>query len=247
MSKKFDRRLILSSILTLLAVPLVIAFGMTVLQDRGYYFISAAILIFAMLPFFLLFDHRKPKAREIVLICSLTAIAVVGRVAFFMLPEFKPAAAVVIISALCLGPESGFLIGAMTGFVSNFFFGQGPWTPWQMFSFGLVGFLAGFLYQKKILKPNKAAVCAYGGLSVFLIYGGLMNFESALTASSVINWKVLTATYLSGIPFDLIHAGSTVLFLFFIERPMVEKISRIKVKYGLIDESRYLKGNLEGS
>ena len=247
MSKKFDRRLILSSILTLLAVPLVIAFGMTVLQDRGYYFISAAILIFAMLPFFLLFDHRKPKAREIVLICSLTAIAVVGRVAFFMLPEFKPAAAVVIISALCLGPESGFLIGAMTGFVSDFFFGQGPWTPWQMFSFGLVGFLAGFLYQKKILKPNKAAVCAYGGLSVFLIYGGLMNFESALTASSVINWKVLTATYLSGIPFDLIHAGSTVLFLFFIERPMVEKISRIKVKYGLIDESRYLKGNLEGS
>lgn len=241
MPGKSNRRLIFSSILVLIVIPLTIVFGITVLHDRKYYFISALILIYMMLPFSMVFGGRKPKAREIVLICSLAAIAVIGRCAFCMLPEFKPVAAIVIISAVCLGPESGFLVGALAGFVSNFFFGQGPWTPWQMFSFGIVGFLAGLLYEKKILKPGKAAICIYGGLSVFLIYGGLMNFYSVITMSSVINKKILIATYLSGIPFDLIHAGSTVLFLFFIEKPMAEKITRIKVKYGLIDENELLK------
>jgi uncharacterized membrane protein len=238
---KFNRRLIFSAVMILAVIPLTIAFGVTVLRNRQYYLISVAILADTMLPFFCIFGGRKPKAREIVLICSLAAIAVVGRMAFFMLPEFKPSAAIVIISAVCLGPESGFLVGALTGFASNFFFGQGPWTPWQMFSFGLVGFLAGLLYRKK--KPDKFSVCLYGGLSVFLIYGGLMNFYSVLMSSSVINKQALAAIYLSGIPFDLVHAGSTVLFLFLIEKPMTEKIMRIKVKYGLINEKELLSEN----
>jgi energy-coupling factor transport system substrate-specific component len=241
MPEPSDRRLILSSLLILAVIPFTIAFGVTVLRDRSYYLISAAILIDTMLPFFLVFDHRKPKAREIVLVCSMAAIAVVGRMAFFMLPEFKPVAAIVIVSAVSLGPESGFLVGALAAFVSNFFFGQGPWTPWQMFSFGIIGFLAGILSRKKLFKQSKAVICIYGGLSTFLIYGGLMNFDSVLMASSVINRQILIATYLSGIPFDLVHAGSTVLFLFFIEKPMIEKVTRVRVKYGLLDEAEQLE------
>ena len=94
------------------------------------------------------------------------------------------------------------------------------------------------------MKLNKAAICIFGGLSTFLIYGGLMNFDSVLMFSSSFNRDILIATYLSGIPFDLVHAASTVLFLFFIEKPMIEKISRIKVKYGLIDENELLEGKL---
>lgn len=243
MQRKSGRRLILSWILILVGIPLTIAFGMTVLRGRGLYFICAAVLIETMLPFFLVFAGRRPKAREIVLICSLAAVAVIGRCAFFMLPQFKPVSAIVIISGICLGPESGFLVGALAGFVSNFFFGQGPWTPWQMFSFGVIGFLAGILFGKKPRKPAKAAVCAYGGLSTFLIYGGLMNFYSVLTLSTAVNWESAAAVYLSGIPFDLVHAGSTVLFLFLIEKPMSEKIKRIRIKYGLIDESERLAEN----
>lgn len=242
MQRKFDRRMILSFLLILVAIPLAIAFGMTVLHDRSYYFISVVILIDTMLPFFLVFDRRKPRAREIVLICSLAAIAVIGRCAFFMLPEFKPVSAVVILSGICLGPESGFLVGALAGFVSNFFFGQGPWTPWQMFGFGILGFLAGLLFRKGALKPTKTAVCIFGGLSTFLVYGGLMNFYSVLMFDTAITKESVIAVYLSGIPFDLIHAGSTVLFLFLIEKPMVGKISRIKTKYGLYDESELLEG-----
>ncbi len=240
MQRTSGRRLILSCVLLLAVVPLTIAFGMTFLRDRGYWFISAAILLEATLPFFLVFARRRPKAREIVLICSLAAIAVIGRGAFFMLPQFKPVSAVVIVSAVGLGPESGFLVGALAGFVSNFFFGQGPWTPWQMFSFGVIGFLAGLLFCGKARKPPKTAVCVYGGLSTFLIYGGLMNLYSVLTLSTAVTKESVAAVYLSGVPFDLIHAGSTVLFLFLIEKPMVEKITRMRVKYGLIDESERL-------
>ncbi len=258
---KFDIRMILSFVLILVAIPLTIAFGVVYLNDRKYYFISIVILIYTMLPFILVFENKKPKVREIILICSLSAIAVIGRTAFFMLPQFKPVVAIAIISALCLGPESGFLVGALSGFVSNFFFGQGPWTPWQMFSFGIIGFFAGVLYKKGVdihvqrfinffhirwIKKfrfctddflQKVSICLFGGLSTFFIYGGIMNFASVLMFSSKLNTNILIAAYLSGIPFDLVHAASTVIFLFFIEKPMIEKISRIKIKYGLIDES----------
>ena len=153
-----------------------------------------------------------------------------------MIPEFKPVAAIVIVSAICLGPESGFLVGALAGFVSNFFFGQGPWTPWQMFSYGIVGFLAGLLYRKKILRPNKASICIFGALATFVVYGGLMNLYSVLTLTTAVTKESVVATYLAGIPFDLVHAGSTALFLFLIGKPMVKKINRIRVKYGLINE-----------
>lgn len=236
MSKKPDRRLIFSVVLIFLAIPLTIAFGMSVLHDRRYYFVSVAILIYTMLPFLLSFEHRRPKAREVILICSLSAISVIGRAAFFMIPEFKPVAAIVIIAGICLGPESGFLVGALSGFVSNFFFGQGAWTPWQMFSFGIIGFLAGFLHQRGILNENRAVLCVFGGLSTFVIYGGLMNLSSALTVSPGFGQDVFWATFLAGIPFDLVHAASTVIFLFFIAKPMTEKLIRIRVKYGLMED-----------
>ena len=92
-----------------------------------------------MLPFFLVFENRRPQAREVVVIAVMAALAVAGRAAFFMLPQFKPTAAIVIIAGVGLGAEAGFLTGALAGFVSNFFFGQGPWTPWQMFAFGIPG------------------------------------------------------------------------------------------------------------
>ena len=141
------------------------------------------------------------------------------------------------ITAIVFGPETGFLTGALTAFVSNFIFGQGPWTPWQMFSFGMIGFLAGILYQKGILKARKLDLCIYGFLSVFLIYGGIMNPASVLMSYGYITKSSLIAYYISGAPVDLVHAASTVIFLWLLSRPLLEKLERIKVKYGLIQES----------
>lgn len=232
---KIGKRTKISAMLILIAIPLTILFGVFFLNDRKYYFISILILIYTMIPFFMIFEDRKPQGRELIVIAVLSAIAVAGRGAFYMLPQFKPVVAIVIIAGVCFGAESGFLVGAMSGFVSNFFFGQGPWTPWQMFCFGIIGFIAGILFKKGRLKKNKLQLCIYGGLSTFFIYGGIINIGSLLMFTSHFSFKALMATYASGIPFDLVHAAATVFFLFIISNPMIEKLDRIKIKYGFIE------------
>lgn len=230
-----SRRTLLAAVLILFFIPGTILFGVFFLNDRKYYFISLLIIIYTILPFVMVFENRKPQARELIVIAVLAAIAVAGRAAFFMLPQFKPVVAVVIIAGVCFGAESGFLVGAITGFVSNFFFGQGPWTPWQMFCFGIIGFLAGIIYKKGILNKTKLSLCIFGGLSTFLIYGGIINIGSLLMFTSQFSWKALLATYISGFWFDIVHAIATVFFLYIISQPMIEKLERIKIKYGLIE------------
>ena len=227
-------RTLVAAVLIVAVIPLVIAAGILFLNDRSYYLVSMTILTCTMLPFVLVFEDRKPQARELVVIAVLVAIAVAGRSAFFWLPQFKPVVAIVIIAGVCLGGEAGFLVGAMTGFVSNFFFGQGPWTPWQMFSFGIIGFLAGILYQKGCLKKKPVSLMIFGAITTVCIYGGLMNLSYLLMYGSAITYKTTLAVYASGLPFDLVHAFSTVVFLAFIAKPMMEKLDRIKMKYGLI-------------
>lgn len=230
-----------AAVIGILLIPAIIAFGVIVLEDRSYYFVSLLILAVTMLPFLLVFEHRKPMARELVLLATLSALAVAGRAAFFMLPQFKPVVAIVILTAVTLGPEAGFLVGAVSGFVSNFFFGQGPWTPWQMFSFGIVGFLAGILAFRGILPKKRWALCLYGGIATVVIYGGIMNFSSAILFGGKLTVKSLLAIYASGVPFDLIHGASTVIFLFFLANPMMEKIGRVQKKYGLLEEQHLNK------
>lgn len=234
---KLSKRTIVSAILILLVIPITILCGVFLLDDRKYYFISMAIIIYTMVPFFMVFENRRPQARELIIIAVLSAIAVAGRAAFFMLPQFKPVVAIVIISGVCFGAEAGFLVGAVSGFVSNFFFAQGPWTPWQMFCFGIIGFLAGVLFKKGKLKKNKLQLCIYGGLSTLFIYGGLINICALwmFPSKASLSFEALLAAYISGLPFDLVHAISTVFFLFIISQPMIEKLDRIKIKYGLIE------------
>jgi len=230
-----SRRTLISAVVILLLIPVTILFGVFFLNDRKYYFISLLIVLYTMIPFFMVFENRKPQARELIVISVLSAIGVAGRSAFFMVPQFKPVVAIVIISGVCFGPESGFLVGAVTGFVSNFFFGQGPWTPWQMFCFGIIGFLAGVLFQKNIIKKTKLSLCVYGGLSTFFIYGGIIDIGSLLMFTSNFSLKALLATYISGFWFNMVHAIATVFFLYLISQPMIEKLDRIKIKYGMIE------------
>lgn len=217
-----------------IGLPLVIFFGMFFLNDRSNLFIGLCIIGLASLPFLMVFEDRKPQARELILIAVLSAIAVVGRMAFFMLPQFKPMAAVIIIAGIGLGAEAGFLTGVVSGFVSNFFFGQGPWTPWQMFALGIIGFLAGLLfYQKKIAFP-KVFQCLYGGVATFVIYGFLMDTASVLNVMQGWSKEAFLASYISGIPFNFVHAFSTVLFLAILAEPMERKLNRVKQKYGIL-------------
>ena len=233
--RKLTKRTITAALLILLAIPLTIYIGIFYLGDRKYYFISLLIILETMIPFCMVFESRRPKARELVIISVLCAIAVAGRTAFFMLPQFKPLVALVIIAGVCFGGETGFLVGAVTGFISNFFFGQGPWTPWQMFAFGIIGFIAGILFRKGFLRKTKASLCIFGAFVTFVIYGGIMNPSTVIMSQDKLNFAMIKAAYISGAPFDLVHAASTAFFLWFISEPMIDKLERIKVKYGLIE------------
>ena len=233
--RKLSKRTLAAAFLILLLIPLTLYAGVSFFGDRKYYFISLLIILETMIPFAMVFESRKPKARELVVISVLCGIAVAGRAAFFMLPQFKPVSAIVIIAGVCFGGETGFLVGAVGGFVSNFFFGQGPWTPWQMFAFGIIGFLGGILFKKGFLRKTKASLSVFGFLATLVIYGGIMNPASVIMAQSKITPQMIYASYIAGLPLDLIHALSTAFFLWFIAEPMTDKLERIKIKYGLIE------------
>lgn len=233
--RRLSPRTVAAAVMILLLIPLTLYVGTFYLGNRKYYFISLLIVLETMLPFFLVFERRKPQAREIVVIATLCAIAVAGRAAFFFVPQFKPVAAIVIIAAVAFGGESGFLVGAVSMLASNVFFGQGPYTPFQMFAMGIIGFLAGVLFRKGILRRNRAALCTFGGLSVFFIYGFIMNTYTVFQTQAHITWGMIITACTVGVPMDLIHAISTVFFLWVAGPALLEKLDRIKTKYGMIE------------
>ncbi len=200
------RRRIVSIVLLLVFVPAVIAVGMLEFNDRYYYITASLIIICSFIPFLMLFEKRRPRARELVVIAVMTALGVAGRAAFYMLPQFKPIAATVIITGVSLGCEAGFITGALTAFVSNMFFGQGPWTPWQMFALGLLGFISGLVFRKDIrTKTQRALLCLLRCIiNLFFIYGGIMDSAYVLMAGSEPTLAALLAAYASGLPFNLI-------------------------------------------
>ena len=233
--RKLSRRTRLAAVLILLCIPATLYLGFFYLGNTAYYPIAFAVLLECMVPFFLVFEGRKPQARELVLVASLCALGVAGRAAFFMLPQFKPVLALTIISGVALGGETGFLVGAMTMLASNVLFSQGPWTPFQMFAMGIIGFLAGVLFRRGWLRRSRAALCVFGAISAVLIYGGIMNPVSALLYARTLEWKVIAAYYVTGFPMDCVHAAATVFFLLVLAEPMLEKLDRIKIKYGLVE------------
>lgn len=231
--EEISKRTLISSIFVLLIVPLTIFMGVFVFDDRRYYFISILIILEILIPYFVSFSKKKPQARELVIISVLCALAVCSRAIMAMIPQVKPVLAIIIVAGICFGGETGFLVGAITAFVSNFYFGQGAWTPWQMLAMGMVGFVAGIVF-KKGFKKNRVTLAIYGFLSTIIIYGGILNPASVLLMMpETVTLDAIIASCVMGLPYDLIFAVSTALFLWLLAEDMIFRIERIKTKYGL--------------
>ncbi len=228
-----SHRALLSCVLSCLLPILTLLLGLRFLGDRNYYLLSLLIVCEAMLPFFLLFERRRPAARELVVLAALCALGVAGRIVFFMFPQCKPALALVVLTGAALGGEAGFLIGAMTMLVSNLYFSQGPWTPWQMLAMGLCGFLAGLLFRTLRLPRTRWTLCIFGALSALTVYGPLLNASTALLATGTLSWAGFLAYCASGFSMDAVHAAATFAFLWLFSVPMLEKLERVRRKYGL--------------
>ena len=207
--------------------------GFYVFENKQYVAVCLLLIIYAMIPFFAGFERRKPKAREIVILAVLIAVATAGRAAFFMVPNFKPILAIVIITGVALGKESGFLVGAMSAFVSNFLFGQGPWTPWQMIAMAVVGYLAGLIFHRYSGRINRFALIAFGAIAAFVIYGLIVDLWTILVMTPEPTLETAVMVYSAALYFNLIHAAATVVFLLLLGKPMIEKLERVKVKYGM--------------
>lgn len=232
-ARKLGAKTVLAFLAVLILVPMTIFLGWK--ADRNYYVVSLLIIIYAVIPFFALFEHRRPQARELVLIAVMSGIAVVSRVIFIWLPNFKPVYAVIMITGISLGPEAGFMTGAITALVSNFVFGQGPWTPWQMAAMGLAGFLAGLFYQKGWLSMARVPLCVFGGVVNLCIIGPLLDTCTLFVMSTRITRESAAAIYLSGLPVNALQSVATVLTLALVAQPLFEKLDRVKKKYGILE------------
>ena len=218
----------------LLVVPATLILGSR-MPGRWYYFTSTLIIIELLIPFFLKFEGRKPQARELVVIAVMCALAVAARVAI-PIPNFKAIYAIIMIAGIAFGPESGFLVGAVSALSSNFFLSQGPYTPWQMMAYGAGGMLVGFLFQQGRLPRKPLFMGVVGFLIVLLLVGPLLDTCTVFLAPISMNLSSILAIYISGFTVNISQGLSTFLVLFLLGSPMLEKLDRIKVKYGMMED-----------
>lgn len=205
------------------------------LPGRWYYLTSTLIIVEAMLPFFVSFECRKPQARELVTLAVMSALAAASRVAFVFLRGFKPITGIIMITGMAFGPEAGFLTGAISVFASNFFFTQGPWTPWQMMAYGIGGYMAGLIFFRRKRLCRSAILVPYGFLAIMLVVGPLLDTCTVFTTLSKLTWKGALAVYGNGVLYNFRHAVSCAGTLLLAAKPLLAKIDPLQTKYGMME------------
>lgn len=219
--------------LPLLLIPATLFLG-TRLSGRWYYLTCTLVILETMAPFFLSFESRKPQARELVTIAVMCALAVASRVVI-VIPNFKPITAIIMLTGIALGAEAGFMTGAIAAFASNFFFSQGPWTPWQMMAYGVGGFLAGVLFCGKNRKKNPWILAIFGFCTIVLVVGPLLDSCTVFTVSPKITWKYAMTVLAAGLPYNVQHGLACAVTMVLFSKPLLSKLDRLKVKYGMMD------------
>ncbi|WP_335715731.1 ECF transporter S component [Neobacillus drentensis] len=209
---------------------------LTMRFENTYLWISFGMVFISILFFFVRFESRKVEPREIVLLAVLAAIAAVGRIPFASIPSVQPTTFVIMMAGFVFGAESGFIIGAVAALASNMILGQGPWTPWQMAAWGLVGLTAGLVRKTKFMNMKSGRV--FFGIIWGYLFGLIMNvwgFLAVTQAESHITIKSFLIYFGGSILFDTFHSVSNVIFLLIFGDIWIKILSRFKRKYGLLE------------
>ena len=215
----------------LIFLLLVISF--VIFQYEAYLLVSMIIIAMVMIPFFARFEIQKLTGREVVILAMLAAIAAISRVPFAPIPSVQPTSLIIIMTALVFGAESGFMIGVVSAIVSNIFLGQGPWTPWQMFTWGMMGMSAGLLRHTWWMK-NIWGKVIFGFIWGYL-FGWIMNVWIVVSNLENMTFQLFASIYAASIYFDLAHGLSNVFFLLFFSTSFMKILKRFKRKYGLLE------------
>lgn len=206
---------------------------------RAYVLVSFIVVTCAIVPFFVQFERSRPSARLVAMIAVLCALAVASRAVFIWVPFFKPMAAIVMIGGIAFGRRSGFLIGALSVLASNFVFGQGPWTPWQMLSFGACGYVFGLLADRGALPRHDLTAGKRVGLSVggaafvVCVSGPILDTSSLFYVFSNVGLSSALAVYAAGLVPNCIQAAATLVTLLLVGNPVLGMIHRLSVKYDI--------------
>lgn len=223
----------LVSYFCILAVFVSSVLSVTLAQGRYFKIFILLSVILCCVPFLVVFESKKTTTRYVVLVAILTAFSVAGRFLFAPIPFFKPVSAIVIITGISLGSNAGFVVGAMSAVVSNFYFGQGLWTPFQMLAWGLIGFIAGLL--AKYLN-GKVALSIFGVFSG-AFYSVIMDMWSTIFLDGNINLNRLSAFLVTSLPVTACYMISNVVFLILIGKPLIETLERVTKKYGILAQN----------
>lgn len=211
------------------------------LSGSSYYAASTLIMVLSLVPFFASFEGRRPQARELVVVAVLCAIAVASRAAFALVPSFKPMLGIVMVAGLAFGSQTGFLVGSLSALLSNFMFGQGPWTSWQMFAYGLAGLIFGIMGKAGVLPKSgwsfgrKVLASIIGFVLVVCLVGPLLDTCSLFVMSSKVTASLALAVYGAGLPFNVVHGAAVALTLLLVGDPLLKKLHRVRLKYGLME------------
>ena len=224
---------LVTALIFFIVLPATVIGGALIFREKHYAWISLCVAILSCVPLFYSFERKDHSAKELTVLAVLVALSAVSRLIFVWLPAFKPITAITVIVAVCLGRQSGFAVGALSALLSNFWFGQGPWTPFQMLAWGLIGYIAGLLSNP--LRRSKILLCVYGALSGVL-YSLTMDVWTTVWADGTFNVSRYLASVVTALPVTVSYAVSNVIFLLLLFTPIGDKLNRIKTKYGLFKE-----------
>lgn len=219
-------RSLLKIIIPFLFIPAVVIIGEVCFSPKKYLWVSMAIAVLALFLFASGYERKKTGSRRLVIVAVMVALCIVGRI----IPFFKPVTAITIITAMYLGGEAGFLVGALAAILSNFYFGQGPWTPFQMLAWGLIGLIAGFL--AKPLKKSRVFLLIFG-VGSGIVFSFIMDVWTVLWYDNSFNWSLYLTAISTAIPHTILYSISNFIFLWVLAKPFGEKLNRIKIKYGV--------------
>ena len=175
------------------------------------------------------YERSRAPAQVVALVAALAALAIAGRIAFAAFPNVKPTTDIIIFAGYALGGAPGFAVGALTALVSNFWFGQGPWTPWQMVGWGLCGVLGALLAlgTRNASRWVLAATCGFAGI----FYGALLNFSLMATYGGDLSLRHFLVLEARAIPFDAAHVLGNVVLALVAGPAMVRMLIRFRERF----------------
>lgn len=198
------------------------------LYNINWALLSVFVIVLALIAFFRRFERGNATAKDIAFIATMASLAAVSRVAFAPIAGVQPATFIIMITGYVFGAQTGFLVGAVAAFASNFFLGHGPWTPWQMFSWGLCGACAALLGTGDSsfrLYPFTVLAALWG-----YIFGWVMNVWHWMGFVYPLTFKTFIMTYAASFPFDTMHALGNVVFSLMLGKSFFQVLSRFKKK-----------------